>query len=181
MSSASPSITVQSLHDDSQTLDIDLELYDSPEDITEQIVEAFASEDQDEDWDPQQGVDYRIIETCDLGEVYDKAIENKKDVDLDELCELAKGVSEHGTIFAEWFDHVGGDPDRKQFQEQYQGAYRSVEDYARQLCDDLGYIDKDVPALISNNIDWKGVASDLESGDIFAIEHDGETHVFDNT
>lgn len=45
-------------------------------------------------------------------------------------------------------------------EEQYCGKM-SGEEYAEQLCEECGYIPKDMPSLISCHIDWAGVWRDL--------------------
>ena len=35
------------------------------------------------------------------------------------------------------------------------------EDYARELCQDIGALPADLPGFIESNIDWEGVASDI--------------------
>ena len=36
------------------------------------------------------------------------------------------------------------------------------QDYCEELVSDIGYLPKDLPSYISNNIDWEGVAEDLK-------------------
>ena len=35
------------------------------------------------------------------------------------------------------------------------------EDYCEEFCYDVGYVSRDTPQLILNNIDWKGIADDM--------------------
>jgi hypothetical protein len=49
------------------------------------------------------------------------------------------------------------------------------ETYCEELCEDLGYIDKDLPDFIKSNINWSGVADDLKV-DYSECELDGETY-----
>lgn len=36
-------------------------------------------------------------------------------------------------------------------------------DYCKQLCEDIGYLPKDLPGFIENNINWDGVADELKA------------------
>lgn len=49
------------------------------------------------------------------------------------------------------------------------------EDWARQEMEDLGYISKDLPSLIADNINWRGVLEDLQQ-DYTEVEWDGVTY-----
>lgn len=46
-------------------------------------------------------------------------------------------------------------------------------DYVQEFVTDSGYIPEDLPAFISNNIDWDGVADDMKS-DYTCVSFDGE-------
>lgn len=54
------------------------------------------------------------------------------------------------------------------------------EEYFTEYCEDLveqcGYISKDLPSFISNNIDWDAVADDLR-GDYTEADYDGITYL----
>jgi len=45
-------------------------------------------------------------------------------------------------------------------------------DYCQEFCIDVGYVSSELPGLIENNIDWKGVADDMEQ-DYMTIDFDG--------
>ena len=40
-------------------------------------------------------------------------------------------------------------------------AEHHFEDYAQELCTDLGYLTGDIPGFIASNINWEGIADDL--------------------
>ena len=66
-------------------------------------------------------------------------------------------------VFDAWANVTSEDIDEdavKKCEEQYCGQM-SGEDYAEQLCEDCGYLSKDIPSIISCNIDWTGVWRDL--------------------
>jgi hypothetical protein len=50
------------------------------------------------------------------------------------------------------------------------------EDYCKELVSDLGYLPDSLPDFISSNIDWAGVASDLQQ-DYTNIKFDGEDYL----
>ncbi|QFG12146.1 Hypothetical Protein OBI_RACECAR_306 [Arthrobacter phage Racecar] len=54
-------------------------------------------------------------------------------------------------------------------------AESHFQSYCEELCEDLGYLPKDLPAFLSNNINWSGVADDLKD-DYNEVELDGETY-----
>lgn len=66
-------------------------------------------------------------------------------------------------IFDAWVSITGEPIDEDavaKCEEQYCGKMSGA-DYAEQLCDECGYLSKDIPSLISCHIDWEGVWRDL--------------------
>jgi hypothetical protein len=53
------------------------------------------------------------------------------------------------------------------------------EDYCRELVEDCGYLPKDLPGFIENNINWSGVADDLEA-DYGSLTLDGTDYLYRN-
>lgn len=51
------------------------------------------------------------------------------------------------------------------------------EDYCQEFVGDCGYISKDTPQLIKNNIDWSGIADDMRQ-DYSEVNFRGETYLF---
>jgi len=49
------------------------------------------------------------------------------------------------------------------------------EDYARELVNDIGDLPSELPAYIENNIDWEGVADDIQA-DYSSVDFDGEEY-----
>lgn len=94
--------------------------------------------------------------------------------DLDKLAELAACISEHGEAFCAYASNVGYEhADAEGFQECYQGEFRSEEEFAEQLAEDIGAVDRNA-TWPNNHIDWEAAARDLFCGDYYMI--DG--HVF---
>lgn len=102
--------------------------------------------------------------------------------DLDDLCRLAEALDEHGAAFLAFYDNESGhEVDTDRFQEVYRGSWRSLEDYADNLLDDMGTFDG-VPDLLRTYFDVAAFARDLElGGDIWTAENpEGGIFVFDN-
>ena len=51
------------------------------------------------------------------------------------------------------------------------------EDYCEELVSDIGYLPKELPSFISNNIDWSGIADDLKV-DYSEVEYQGNTYLY---
>lgn len=66
--------------------------------------------------------------------------------------------------------------DFEETQEAYAGYYRSGAEFAQELCEEVGYIPKDLPAWIASHIDWQAVWDAELHYDYF--EQDG--HYFRN-
>jgi antirestriction protein len=105
--------------------------------------------------------------------------------DIDKVAELAFLIKEHGPLFAALASYFGGtsgiDDARRYMEEGYRGAYDSLEDYAQELTEECyGDVLKGLPDFIRYNIDWEGIARDMDlNGDVITFRHDHKTHVFD--
>lgn len=111
---------------------------------------------------------------------------------LDALSVYASAVAELDEDDAEAFGAWYGNESRaayddaesllEDFREVYRGKFDSLADYAEQLAEDTGSIPKDLPDFIRHNIDWDGVAHDMQcNGDVWT--HDAgykALHVFEN-
>ena len=51
------------------------------------------------------------------------------------------------------------------------------EEYCQEFIEDCGYNSKDMPMIISNNIDWTGIADDMKQ-DYSEIEYQGNTYLY---
>ena len=67
-----------------------------------------------------------------------------------------------------------------QFEDSYQGQYRSGADFAENLCDECGYLgsNQGIPDFILNHIDWETVWSNELRFDYFSIEAGGYMYFF---
>lgn len=102
---------------------------------------------------------------------------------IETVARIARGIADHGTVFAHWVDHVGTtDTDSlDHFDEHYLGTWDSLSDYAEQLLDDLGVdLDHLVPGWLSPyvTIDYEQLGHDM-AADLYVSEDGSETHVFE--
>ena len=51
------------------------------------------------------------------------------------------------------------------------------QEYCEEFVRDCGYLSRDTPALIENNIDWSGIADDMRI-DYSEVEYQGTTYLF---
>lgn len=104
--------------------------------------------------------------------------------DIDDLFQVAQLIGQHGKLFSELVSHVGG---IKHFEEaislieqNYQGEFESLIDWAEQLLDDTGSLSR-LPDCLKCYFNYESYANDCElSGDIFTIEINNSVHVFWN-
>jgi len=93
------------------------------------------------------------------------------------ISRLAQGIAEHGPAFAAWAEVTDDADSLDQFEEAYLGHYDSLEAYAEQLVEDLGYqrvLDEALPEHLRRYVDFNlaGLAQDLWlSGDVH-VAHD---------
>lgn len=93
---------------------------------------------------------------------------------LETVARIGQGIAEHGSAFAHWASYVGTDLDQLgRFDEAYLGQWRTIEDYAEQLLDDLGIDPYEVgPEMLRPYLSF-----DL---DAFARDLSYELHVSDD-
>jgi antirestriction protein len=105
------------------------------------------------------------------------------------VSRVARGIAEHGEAFAHWAALVGTtDPEElNRFDEAYLGRFDSLESYAEDMLDDLGYleaVERAVPEGLQPyvEVDVAGFARDLElSGEVTARPGSEGVYVFDMT
>jgi antirestriction protein len=100
------------------------------------------------------------------------------------VSKLAALIEEHGPAFAKWLDNGSadlGDADLgERFSDAYRGEWDSLQCYAENLVDDLGYL-SDVPDFVARYFDYEAFARDLElGGDVWTCDAEGGVYVFDN-
>ncbi|MBA3617991.1 MAG: antirestriction protein ArdA [Acidothermales bacterium] len=95
------------------------------------------------------------------------------------VAAVARGIAEHGPAFGAWADVVEDEALLGGFGEAYLGEYDSIEAYAEQLIDDLGYeraLDEALPEHVRRyvEINVAGLAQDLWlSGDVHIYHRNG--------
>ncbi|TQF73360.1 antirestriction protein ArdA [Rhodococcus spelaei] len=103
------------------------------------------------------------------------------------VTRIARGIAEHGLAFAAWASvQEGNDDALDRFEDAYLGHYDSMEAYAEQLIDDLGYqrlLDDAIPESLRPyaRIDTEALARDMHlEGDLhFMPTDDGGVWLFD--
>ena len=89
-------------------------------------------------------------------------------------------IEEHGALGGAVASHFGSNLDdaKRALEDGYIGAYRSIEDYAREIREDC----HELPAYIERYIDYESMGRDMEmNGDFFTIEPGYQKlHLFHN-
>jgi antirestriction protein len=89
---------------------------------------------------------------------------------LEVVSRIARGIAEHGLAYAAYAEVMDGDPDALAgFTDAYLGHHDSIQAYAEQLVDELGYADlfnQAVPSSLQQyvRINTEALARDLELG-----------------
>lgn len=106
--------------------------------------------------------------------------------DIERVAATARGIVEHGPVFAGLVSHLGKtqsiEEAQRYMEDGYRGAFERLADYAQELVEDC-YCDTlaALPDFLRYHIDYESVANDFElSGDIFTIECNGRIHVFES-
>lgn len=108
---------------------------------------------------------------------------------IERVAQLAQGITEHGDAFGVWWAMESrGDADwgdvQSQFAEQYLGEFSSLEDYAGQVLDDMGFDIDELPDIPDGlrpyvKVDIEAWARDMEySGEISTVESPSGVYVF---
>jgi antirestriction protein len=101
---------------------------------------------------------------------------------IEQVVELADLITEHGTFVTGIVDHVGGldhlDEARRIIEEDYQGMYDSLADWAEEFLGESGQLEA-LPEALRGYFDYDAYARDAElGGDVFTIDgDDGKVHV----
>lgn len=143
----------------------------SPEEIQAEIDEVLSSSPEPfaEEWAIH---DYEGFGDLKLGE-YER---------IADVSRVALLLEEYGDVFAGLVSHFGGlrdlDAAEEAMRENYQGAYKSLEDWAYEFA--METVGESALGPYASYIDWERVAHDAElGGDIFTIEtDDGQVHIF---
>jgi len=95
---------------------------------------------------------------------------------LESVNKVACFIEEHGELGAELLGYYDLDEARQMLEENYNGCYESLADFAEQLTEDT----MEVPERLQFYIDYEKMGRDFElSGDIFTVSTAyNEVHVF---
>jgi len=108
-----------------------------------------------------------------LQEFLDNLEESEDLAEYHEIGEFDEDIEEYEKIVS-FCDELDGYGDFRY------GETIISEEYFTEYCEDLvadcGYISKDLPSFISNNIDWDAVADDLRV-DYIEVDYDGTTYL----
>jgi antirestriction protein len=104
---------------------------------------------------------------------------------LSDVADLAQGIEEYGSVFAQLTIRFGGMSGLGKAREfmgfPYRGQYEHIADYVRELLEEcFDSVLRSLPDVIRCHIDLAGIAENMEKGgDLFSIEVDGKVHVFE--
>lgn len=100
---------------------------------------------------------------------------------IDTVAAVARGIAEHGEVFAALVSHLGSVEEANRYIDgAYCGAWDSLADYAASFVEEVysGEL-RELPEFIRYHIDYEGIGDDLEmGGDIFTVSCGGAVHVF---
>jgi antirestriction protein len=97
--------------------------------------------------------------------------------EIDKVHEIATFISEHGKLGAELIAYFYNLENAKEaLENNYHGEYSRKLDFAIQLFDDI-YLDS-IPDHLAYYIDYEAFSYDIFINDYFALEVDGNVHVF---
>ncbi len=105
--------------------------------------------------------------------------------DIKRVSTLAKLIVAHGEAFSLWYQNQdGGNFENSEledmFLEQWQGAFESETDFARNLLEELGQL-TEIPDWAQCYFDYESYARDLSvSGDYSFTRHNCQTYVYRN-
>src|SRR5690606_22279700 len=82
---------------------------------------------------------------------------------LERVASMAALVREHGKLASALISHYGGEVEEaaQALEDDYQGCYASLEDYAAEFMEDTGSLEA-VPESIRSYIDYERMAHDWE-------------------
>ncbi len=138
-----------------------------PDDIRTEVAAMLAAspEPDAEEWAIH---DYEGFEGAEISEY----------AGVDQVCDLAAFIEEHGALGGKLVAHFCGDLDeaRAAF-EDYAGEYKSLEDFA---CDFTEQTGVNIPDSLAPYIDYEAMGRDIGlNGDVFTIETGfEEVHIF---
>jgi antirestriction protein len=112
---------------------------------------------------------------------YDDLPDVGEQPDLEFLARYAEAYEEHEEVFKVWWENERNeDFDVSDFEEQYQGTFRSLADYAEDWMDSTGGLNE-IPENLRSYFDFEAWGRDCEmGGDIWTREGGEGIYVFLN-
>jgi antirestriction protein len=105
------------------------------------------------------------IEVCEEWAIHDyegfHGISISEHEGIERIVELAQKIEEHGEAFAVYLEHWSCE-DIDNFEDKYQGCYKSKQDFAEEYYDDAGMTDQiEKAGLKACYIDFEAIARDM--------------------
>ena len=105
--------------------------------------------------------------------------------DLENLKDAFEKVANENIeweLFCEFCNHVGYDIEAdtvEKFSDSYSGSGSSLVDWCHGYLDESGMLES-IPENLRFYFNMEAFARDMEINDVFTVEHNSETHVFNN-
>ncbi len=140
---------------------------DKAKEALEESKKRDVGDNQEEDLEDEDDDTEELPEAEDLDDAQKAFDDADSDFDEDERKELKalKALQEEAEGYAPDWNHGATLISRSHFV-----------DYCQELVKDIGDMPKELPDYIANNIDWKGVADDLEA-DYTTVDFDGQEYL----
>lgn len=111
---------------------------------------------------------------------YQGVVVDSEWADFDEIAAQVELLEEHGEAWKLYRENFGDSATVEGFQEAYQGAFDSLEDWAEEFAEDTGLL-SEVPESLRWYFDYRSYGRDCESnGDIWCDRGDDGLHVYWN-
>ena len=121
------------------------------------------------------------LEVMDYGDLDKLLPSGSSPVEVQRVAELVSDLDgEHLEAFAAWVADGSGDADEEgleRFEEAYQGAWGTFEDFARELADDIGLL-HGLSDDLARYVDWSAWSRDLLLGGDYFTEDAANGRVF---
>ncbi len=97
---------------------------------------------------------------------------------IEELCEIAEFITEHGDLGEALIEHFCGDlKDAQQaIEDQHQGEFANEEDFAIYWTNEV--MCSEIPKYFEHYIDYERMARDFFINDFFSVDVGSKIHVF---
>jgi antirestriction protein len=136
---------------------INLNIYNNDDELLETIGQEFTSIDEVEEAHQEWCDDNEL----DIDDTYREVEVEDEIVSIELAYSLNNGSPSYDLeVYQAYEENCGDTDDYNDIEENYQGEYSSDEDFAQQLAEDIGAINKNAQ-WPNNCIDWEHAASEL--------------------